>query len=72
MTQFFSDSIFWLETEKINPNPFQPRKEFDMARLNDLAESIRQYGVLQPIVVTRKEVKKEDFKEKVIYIHITI
>ena len=60
MTQFFSDSIFWLETEKINPNPFQPRKEFDMARLNDLAESIRQYGVLQPIVVTRKETKKED------------
>jgi ParB family chromosome partitioning protein len=60
MTQFFSDSIFWLETEKIKPNPFQPRKEFDEARLNDLAESIRQYGVLQPIVVTRNEVKKED------------
>jgi len=60
MTQFYSDSIFWLETEKINPNPFQPRKEFDETRLNDLAESIRQYGVLQPIVVTRKEVKKDD------------
>ncbi len=60
MTQFYSDSIFWIETGKINPNPFQPRKEFDEARLNDLAESIRQYGVLQPIVVTRKEVQKED------------
>jgi len=60
MTQFFSDSIFWIETGKINPNPFQPRKEFDEARLKDLAESIRQYGVLQPIVVTRKEVQKED------------
>lgn len=60
MTQFFSDSIFWLDTEKIKPNPFQPRKEFDETRLNDLAESIRQYGVLQPIVVTRKEVTKED------------
>lgn len=60
MTQFFSDSIFWIETGKINPNPFQPRKEFDEARLKDLAESIRQYGVLQPIVVTRKEVTKED------------
>ena len=60
MTQFFSDSIFWLETEKIKPNPFQPRKEFDETRLRDLAESIRQYGVLQPIVVTRNEVKKED------------
>jgi len=60
MTLFFSDSIFWIETGKINPNPFQPRKEFDEARLKDLAESIRQYGVLQPIVVTRKEVQKED------------
>ncbi len=60
MTQFFSDSIFWLETEKIKPNPFQPRKEFDETRLRDLAESIRQYGVLQPIVVTRNEVKKDD------------
>jgi len=60
MTQFFSDSIFWIETEKIKPNPFQPRKEFDEARLKDLAESIRQYGVLQPIVVTRNEVQKED------------
>jgi len=60
MTQFFNDSIFWIETEKIKPNPFQPRKEFDEARLKDLAESIRQYGVLQPIVVTRSEVQKED------------
>jgi len=60
MTQFFNDSIFWIETEKIKPNPFQPRKEFDESRLKDLAESIRQYGVLQPIVVTRTEVQKED------------
>ena len=60
MTQFFNDSIFWIETEKIKPNPFQPRKDFDEARLKDLAESIRQYGVLQPIVVTRTEVQKED------------
>ena len=60
MTQFYSDSIFWIETGKIKPNPFQPRKEFDETRLRDLAESIRQYGVLQPIVVTRNEVQKED------------
>ncbi len=60
MTQFYSDSIFWVELEKIKPNPFQPRKEFDEARLKDLADSIRQYGVLQPIVVTRKEFTKED------------
>ncbi len=54
------DSIFWIEVDKIRPNPFQPRKEFDESKLKDLADSIRQYGVLQPLVVTRKEVEKED------------
>ena len=60
MSQFYNDSIFWIDVEKVKPNPFQPRREFDEARLKDLAESIRQYGVLQPIVVTRREVVKED------------
>jgi ParB family chromosome partitioning protein len=60
MSQFFTDSIFWVEIEKVHPNPFQPRKEFDEAKLRDLADSIRQYGILQPMVVTRKEVQKED------------
>lgn len=58
--EFFNNAIFWIETEKIKPNPFQPRKEFDEARLKDLASSIRQYGILQPLVVTRKEVYRED------------
>lgn len=53
-------SIFWIELEKIKPNPYQPRHEFDQGQLNDLAESIRQYGVLQPLVATRKEYKTED------------
>ena len=60
MSQFFSDSIFWVEIGKVHPNPFQPRKEFDEAKLKDLADSIRQYGILQPMVVTRKETVKED------------
>lgn len=47
--------VFWIETEKIKPNPMQPRKEFDPKKLAGLAESIRQYGVLQPLIVTRKE-----------------
>lgn len=54
------DSIFWIEVDKIKPNPFQPRHEFNEDRLRDLAESIRQYGVLQPLVVTRKEIERED------------
>lgn len=55
-----NDTIFWVETEKINPNPYQPRKEFDERALATLADSIRQYGVLQPLVVTRKEIERED------------
>ena len=54
------DSVFWIEVDKIKPNPFQPRREFDEERLKALAESLRQYGVLQPLVVTRKEVEKAD------------
>ena len=60
MNQFYSDSIFWIETDKVKPNPYQPRHEFDEAKLKDLSDSIRQYGILQPLVVTRKEIYKED------------
>ncbi|MBI4692230.1 MAG: ParB/RepB/Spo0J family partition protein [Candidatus Terrybacteria bacterium] len=51
------ERIFWIEIDKIKPNPMQPRQDFDDSRLHDLAESIRQYGVLQPLLVTRKEIE---------------
>ncbi len=60
MSERYSDAIFWIETDKIHPNPYQPRREFDEAALKSLAESIRQYGVLQALVVTRKEVEKPE------------
>ncbi len=53
--RYYSNSIFWVEVDRIKPNPFQPRREFDETALASLAESIRQYGVLQPLTVTRKE-----------------
>ncbi|MDO8552623.1 MAG: ParB/RepB/Spo0J family partition protein [bacterium] len=58
MSGYYSDSIFWVEVDRIKPNPFQPRKAFDEAALASLAESIRQYGVLQPLTVTRKEIER--------------
>lgn len=58
MSGYYSDSIFWVEVERIKPNPFQPRKNFDEASLASLSESIRQYGVLQPLTVTRKEIER--------------
>ena len=51
----YENSIFFIETERIYPNPYQPRREFDEHALNELADSIRQYGVLQPLVVSRVE-----------------
>jgi ParB family chromosome partitioning protein len=60
MSGFYNNAIFWVEVEKIKPNPFQPRKEFDEAKLRDLANSIRQYGVIQPLTVSRREIQKED------------
>ena len=59
-SQFLNNSIFWIEVDKISPNPFQPRKDFDETGLKDLADSIRMYGVLQPLVVTRRESLKDD------------
>ncbi len=52
------DSIYWVEVDRISPNPYQPRKTFDEAALASLAESIRQYGILQPLTVTRKETER--------------
>jgi ParB family chromosome partitioning protein len=40
-----------LPVERIRPNPDQPRRRFDPAELERLAESIRRHGVLQPVVV---------------------
>ena len=60
MSRFYNDSIFWIEVDKIKPNPFQPRREFDDVQLRSLSDSIRQYGVLQALIVTRNEVEKED------------
>jgi ParB family chromosome partitioning protein len=59
MSTIYSNSIFWIDTDKIKPNPYQPRRDFDMARLQDLSDSIKQYGVLQPLTVSRLEVEKE-------------
>ncbi len=60
MSQIYNDAIFWIEVEKIHPNPYQPRREFDQLQLQTLADSIRQYGVLQALTVTRKETEKPE------------
>lgn len=53
------ESILEVEIRSIVPNPKQPRREFDPAKLEELAASIREHGVVQPIVVRPKDSKYE-------------
>ena len=47
------DTLLQVSPEQIVPNPQQPRKHFDEKSLNELAQSIRTQGVLQPLVVRK-------------------
>ncbi len=46
-----SDLVVELDIHSIKPNPFQPRKHFDTTALEELASSIKEHGLLQPILV---------------------
>lgn len=51
-----TDSIaITISPREIIVNPYQPRKHFDPAALDELADSIRQYGILQPLTVRKRE-----------------
>lgn len=49
------EHVFLIEVNKIEPNPYQPRRVFDDDQLHELANSIRDYGILQPLVVSKIE-----------------
>ncbi|MEW6100962.1 MAG: ParB/RepB/Spo0J family partition protein [Candidatus Omnitrophota bacterium] len=48
------EEIIYVQTDKIKPNPFQPREEFDSLSIEELAQSIKEKGVIQPLLVRRK------------------
>ena len=47
--EFFSSRVCYISLNQIRPNPQQPRRSFDEDSLSELAESIRRYGILQPL-----------------------
>ena len=51
-----NEEIIDISLEELRPNPYQPRKVFNDESLNDLAESIKEHGVFQPIIV-KKSIK---------------
>ncbi|MDD4909178.1 MAG: ParB/RepB/Spo0J family partition protein [Candidatus Omnitrophica bacterium] len=46
--------VLFVDIDRIKPNPFQPREDFNQEELQDLVSSIREKGVIQPILVRRK------------------
>lgn len=49
------DSVLHIGLNQIKENPFQPRKKFTDAKLNELADSIKDHGIIQPLVVIKKD-----------------
>ena len=58
LNQFGEAYIPDLPIEKILPNPYQPRIEFKPETLMDLASSIRENGIIEPLIVTKKDEDK--------------
>ncbi|NQV00677.1 MAG: ParB/RepB/Spo0J family partition protein [Parcubacteria group bacterium] len=54
-TKSKKESIFNIEIDKIKPNSCQPRREFPKEALKELADSIKEHGVLQPLIVSKIE-----------------
>jgi len=48
------EEIIYVQAEQIKANPFQPREDFDQQNIDELAQSIREKGVIQPLLVRRK------------------
>ena len=51
--EFLSTRVQYISLSQLTPNPQQPRRSFDEAALRELADSIRAYGILQPLTVRR-------------------
>jgi len=54
------DQVSSLAISDLRPNPYQPRRTFDEIKLRELADSIRQQGIIQPLIVRRSEVRGYD------------
>lgn len=51
-----NEEIIEVNLDELRPNPYQPRKVFDEDALNELAESIKEHGVFQPVII-KKSIK---------------
>lgn len=56
----FQPQIKYIPISSIKPNPYQPRKEFNQKSLEELSQSIKSYGVIQPISV--REIREDSYE----------
>ena len=49
------NSVIEVEINQVEPGPGQPRKNFDKEKIDALAESIKEHGIIQPLIITREE-----------------
>src|SRR5439155_7077202 len=54
-----SEKIWQISLDSITPSPLQPRKEFGTDALSELVESIRQHGIIQPLIVRKVDGRYE-------------
>lgn len=54
MANYTIKELYQLEVKKIKPDPNQPRKHFDQSAMNDLTKSVKEHGVIQPIIVRQE------------------
>lgn len=50
------EELKYIPISKITPNPYQPRQEFDPIKLKELAQSIKENGIIQPLIVRKSSV----------------
>lgn len=55
-----SDAVSSIDVRDLRPNPYQPRRVFDEAKLEELAQSIREHGIIQPLIVRKSAVRGYD------------
>ncbi len=53
-TIYSDERLAYIDVELLTPNPFQPRKDFDEESLEELSNSIKKQGIIQPIVVSKR------------------
>ncbi|CAM3759902.1 ParB/RepB/Spo0J family partition protein [Alicyclobacillus pomorum] len=55
-----SDAVAHLDVRDLRPNPYQPRQDFNEEKLQELADSIREHGIIQPLVVRKSSIRGYD------------